>query len=224
MAKVLVIAPHALDEVLGCGGTLALHCDAGDDVEVLVLFGDGTGADKERRIAAPRAAEILGTPAPRFAGLPENRSDTLPLGDIIGTVEKTIATFQPAIMYVPHVGNLNIDHQTAHRAAVTAARPAPGQAVRAIYSYEILSSTDWAPPQTSAPFLPTRFVDVTRAVERKMRALEAYACDMRLAPHARSLESIATLAKSRGYGVGLPAAEAFMVMREILSIRSDRKL
>ena len=216
MTNVLVIAPHALDEVLGCGGTMALHADAGDIVDVLVLFGDGSGADAKRRIAAPQAAAILGTAAPRFVGFPENRGDTLPLGDVVGAVEKAIAELRPAVIYVPHAGNLNIDHQIAYRAAVTAARPAPGQAVKAIYSYEILSSTDWAPPTGSVSFLPTRFVDVSAAVDRKMQALGVYGGEMRPEPHIRSAEGVMSLMRLRGFGVGLTAAEAFVVARQIV--------
>lgn len=151
MTAVLVISPHAMDEALGCGGTMARHAAAGDRVDTLVLFGDGSGIDAKRRIAAPLAAEALGAGAPRFAGLPENRSDTLPLIEIIGVIERAIKEMAPEILYLPHGGNLNIDHQTAFRAAITAARPVPGYPVRTLYAYEVPSSTEWAPPSSSPP-------------------------------------------------------------------------
>lgn len=216
MVSVLVIAPHAMDEVLGCGGTMAVHADAGHRVETLVLFGDGSGLDAGRRVVAPAAAAILGAGRPSFAGFPENRGDSLPLVEIVGAVEKAVAAIAPQILYVPHGGNLNIDHQTAFRAALTAARPVPGYPVRAIYAYEVVSSTEWSVPALGSPFLPNRFVDVGAAEARKFEALDCYRAEMRAAPHPRSVDGIRALLRHRGHGVGCVAAEAFDVLREIV--------
>lgn len=216
MASILVIAPHGLDEALGCGGAMARHADCGDLVHVLILFGDGTGRDAARRAAAAKSAQILGARPPRFAGFPENRSDTLPLLEIIGAIERRASEVKPEVVYVSHGGNLNIDHQSAFRAAMTALRPVPGSSVRAIYAYEILSSTDWAPRGPGAPFFPTRFVDISGSLERKLAALAAYGDEMRPAPHARSMENTRALAAQRGATVGFAAGEAFEVVRELV--------
>lgn len=217
MSAILVVSPHALDEVLGCGGTMALHANAGDQVETLILFGDGTSSDAQRRIAAPAAASILGSCMPRFAGFPENHSDTLPLLQIVRVVEQAIAEIKPRTIYVPHGGNLNIDHHIAFRAAVTAARPVPQNPVKEIYSYEVLSSTEWAPLALGQYYVPNRFVDITQFLERKMRALECYAVEMKPSPHARSAEGVRALATSRGHTVGVAVAEAFAVIRQIVN-------
>jgi LmbE family N-acetylglucosaminyl deacetylase len=212
---VLVIAPHALDEVLGCAGTMALAADSGRAVHVLVMFGNGEGHDAKRRAAARDAAAALGTTDVAFAGLPENRGDTIPLSDAVGAVERAVAALRPNTVYVAHGGNLHIDHQTAFRATATALRPAPGQAVRYFYGYEVPSSTDWAPPGVGVPFLPTHFVEITAVLARKRKALEIYAFELRPPPHARALEAVLNLARARGASVGLEAAEAFTVLREI---------
>ena len=213
---VLVVAPHGLDEALGCGGTMARHADEGDTVHTLVLFGNGTGRDAARRVNAAAAAGILGSAAPRFAGFPENRSDTLPLLDIVGAIERCVNEIKPQIVYISHGGNLNIDHQTSFRATVTALRPVPGSPVRAIYAYEILSSTDWAPPGFGDDFRPHRFVDIGGQLERKLKALEVYGDEMRPSPHARSLEAVRALAKIRGGAPGFAAGEGFAVIRQIV--------
>jgi len=214
-AAVLVIGPHALDEVLGCGGTMAGHADAGNPVQTLVLCGDGTGLDAKRRTAAAEAASILGSEPPRFAGFPENRSDTVPLGRIVEVIERTVAELRPATVYVSHGGNLNVDHQTAFRAAATALRPMPGNPVTCFYAYEIASSTDWAPPGFGEVFQPNHFVEITAMMERKRQALQAYAFDMRVAPHARSIAAVENLARIRGATVGMVAAEAFVTLRQL---------
>jgi N-acetylglucosamine malate deacetylase 1 len=216
MAKVLVVAPHAMDEVLGCGGALARHADGGDDVHTLVLFGNGSGMDAKRRESGPRAAAILGTAAPRFSGFPENRSDTIPLLDVVAAVDRAIGELRPQILYVPHGGSLNIDHQTTFRAALTAARPVPAYPVREIYGYEIASSTEWSSSTVSIPFLPGRFVDITGTFDRKMKALECYRAELRSSPHSRSVEGVTAHAASRGHSVGFAYAEAFSVVRQLI--------
>lgn len=215
-APVLVIAPHALDEVLGCGGTMALAAQAGCPVHVLVLCGDGEGLDGKRRAAAIQAAQVLGSAPPRFCGFPENRSDTVPLADIVASIEATLSDIKPATVYVSHGGNLNIDHQTAYRATATALRPMPSCPVTAFHAYEIASSTDWAPPGFGPPFRPTHFVDIAPLLDRKMQALDLYAFDMRPEPHARSIRALEHLARRRGASVGLAAAEAFTTERTLL--------
>lgn len=212
---VLVIAPHALDEVLGCGGTVARHTAAGRKVHILVLSGNGEGLDAKRREAAGKVAALLGAEPPRFAGFPENKTDTVPLGDIVSVIEKTVTELKPSTVYVGHGGNLNIDHQTAFRAAATALRPMPGGSVRDFLSYEIASATDWAPVGFGEPFRPTAFVDIGATLPLKMQALELYAFDMRPEPHARSIKALENLARARGATVGLAAAEAFIVLRTI---------
>jgi LmbE family N-acetylglucosaminyl deacetylase len=212
---VLVISPHALDEVLGCAGIMATHAANGDRVELLILFGDGTGRDAPRRIAADKAARLLGSRPPRFAGFPENRSDTVPLVDVIGAVERCVAEVKPELVYVPFGGSLNIDHRTTFRASVTALRPVPGANVKTIYAYEILSSSEWAPPGMSAAFRPARFVDISAQLDKKLEAVEAYGAEMRPTPHARSLDAVRVLAQQRGFTVGFAAAEAFEIVRDI---------
>lgn len=214
-APMLVIAAHALDEVLGCGGTMALHAASGAAVHVLVLCGDGSGVDAKRRRAAGEAAALLGAQPPRFAGLPENRSDTVALSEAVGAVERAVAELRPGAVYVTHGGNLHVDHQTAYRAAATALRPVPGSPVTGFYAYEIASSTDWAPPGFGLSFAPARFVEITRVLDLKLAALERYAFDMRPEPHARSIRALENLARARGATVGVAAAEAFVVLRTI---------
>lgn len=213
--KVLVIGPHGLDEALGCGGTIARHADDGDSVDIFLLFGDGQGRDAARRVAAAEAAAILGASPPTFGGLPEGRGDTLPLIEAVSKIEAAVAASKPDIVYVGFGGSLHVDHQVTFRAAVTAIRPLPGATVHAIYAYEILSSTEWAPGPSG--FRPNRFVEITNQLDRKMAALGKYGAEMRSAPHARSRDAVQAVATSRGASVGLAAAEAFEVVREIVS-------
>lgn len=213
---VLIVAPHALDEVLGCGGTIARYAAEGRKVHILVLCGDGAGHDGKRRIAATGAAALLGAEAPKFGGLPENRSDIGPIGSVVGLIEKVVNEVRPATVFVSHGGNLNVDHQTAFRAAATAIRPVPGSPVCEFFAYEIASSTDWAPPGFGDPFRASYFVDISTELKSKLEALQLYAFDMRPEPHARSITALKNLALARGASVGIDAAEAFVVLRTVI--------
>jgi len=221
MKTVLVVAAHADDEALGCGGTIARHVEEGDAVH-LVLMADGVNSRREtsetdfaRRIeASKRAQSILGISSSQSLELPDNQMDSAPLLEIVQKLEPILEEIQPSVVYTHHYGDLNIDHRLTHVAVMTVCRPVPGSSVREIYGFEVLSSTEWATQQGS-PFLPNYFVDITQQLQTKLDALEAYAEEMRKTPHSRSMAHVEVLAHHRGYSVGVDAAEAFEVYRII---------
>ena len=223
MANVLVVAAHPDDEVLGCGGTLARHAATGDRVEVVLVADGVTGrgettasskAEQAARLkAAEAAAQALGAQSPRMLMFPDNRLDTVALLDVVRRIEECMAEVRPEIVYTHHAGDLNIDHELVHRAVLTACRPLPGSTVKALYTFEVLSSTGWRPG--GRPFEPVRYVDIGATLERKLAALRCYAAEMRPFPHARSYEAVEALARLRGAEAGLAAAEAFGVLRAV---------
>jgi LmbE family N-acetylglucosaminyl deacetylase len=219
---VLIVAAHADDEALGCGGTIARHTAEGDVVHA-VFMTDGVNSRKTiseidliRRIdAASKAHEILGLTQVIFLELPDNSMDSIPLLQIVQTLEAVILNIAPQVIYTHHYGDLNIDHSITHKAVMTACRPLPGCTTKEIYSFEVVSSTEWATP-SKEPFLPNYFVDISGYLDQKIRALEAYELEMRAVPHSRSIEHAECLARHRGNSVGVGAAEAFMSIRQII--------
>ena len=225
MAEILVIAAHPDDEVLGCGGVIARHARAGDKVRV-VIMAEGvtsrTGATAQAeglqklRTAANKANRILGTTELVMEGLPDNRLDSLDRLAVIQLVEAHIERWQPSVVYTHHVGDVNVDHQVVHHAVVTACRPQPGCPVGRLLFFEVASSTEWQPPGSGASFQPNWFVDITATLDTKLAALEAYRTEMREWPHPRSLRAVEHMARWRGTSVGVPAAEAFSLGRQIM--------
>ncbi len=224
--RVLVVAAHPDDEVLGCGGTIARHADAGDQVQVLIVAEGATSrlqkrdrlqADEELSTlaqSAQMAGSILGAAGVELLDLPDNRLDSLDRLDLIKRIEKRIEQHQPQVVYVHHAGDVNVDHRFLHEAVVTACRPTPGHSVKRLLSFEVASSTEWQPPGSASVFQPNWFVDISAQWQRKRKALVAYASEMRPWPHARSLEAMEHLARLRGAQVGVEAAEAFCLLRE----------
>jgi LmbE family N-acetylglucosaminyl deacetylase len=225
MQSILILAAHPDDEVLGCGGTIAKFTDDGFIVNVAFLA-DGvfsravapTIRQQEltsRRTAAQKACEILGAKSVSFGDFPDNRLDTIPLLDITQAVEIIIAKHQPDIVFTHHAGDLNIDHRRLHEATVTASRPQQGHSVKTLLCFEVPSSTEWQLPGSAPTFMPNWFVDISATLDRKLAALDAYAKELRPWPHPRSLRGVEHLAHWRGATVGVDAAEAFILGRQL---------
>lgn len=221
--RVLVVAAHPDDEVLGCGATMAWHAARGDTVETVIL---GTGA-LSREEAAPEATSrladqareagrILGVKETRVLDLPDNRFDGVDLLEIVKRVETEIRRVKPEAVYTHHPGDLNVDHRQTCQAVLTACRPQPSAGVGRLLSFEVPSSTEWQAPAAGVPFTPTVFVDVAATIELKITALEVYAEELREFPHPRSAAAVRALAAWRGAGAGLSAAEGFVLVRERL--------
>jgi LmbE family N-acetylglucosaminyl deacetylase len=225
--RVLVVAAHPDDEVLGCGGTIAWHADQGHEVLIYIMAEGATSrfAAPDRnaisseleglRKSAIQAAAILGASV-IFGNYADNRMDSVDLLDVIKSVESVIDEFRPDKIYTHHVGDINIDHQIVHKAVVTACRPLPGQVVRSLLFFEVPSSTEWQSPATGLTFAPNWFVSIDTALERKLKALKVYEVEMRDFPHSRSITAVEYLARWRGACAGVLAAEAFMLGRMIV--------
>jgi LmbE family N-acetylglucosaminyl deacetylase len=222
--SVLCIAAHPDDEILGVGGTLARHAENGEDVHICILsdgvtsrYDDADAARDEinqRRRRAQNAATTIGA-STKLHDFPDNSFDTVPLLDIVQTVEEEIKAHDPDVIYTHHYGDLNIDHELACRATVTAARPLADSGVNRILAFETLSASEWAVPEPNNAFQPTSFVNVGEHLDTKTDALAVYETELRDSPHPRTIETIRKNAEVWGSKAGVQAAEPFEVLREV---------
>ncbi len=225
--RVLIVAAHPDDEVLGCGGTVIRHVQAGDTVKTSILAEGITSRDTVRdealrrdeldrlQIQSAEAARIMGVCEVKLFGFPDNRMDRVDLLDVVKAIEQEIASFAPDLVYTHHAGDINIDHQITHRAVLTACRPLPGFSVKELLFFETPSSTEWQIQTAEHAFLPNCFVDIGAVLEQKLEALHCYDSEMRDYPHPRSYRAVRELAAHRGVTVGCSYAEAFAVGRLI---------
>ena len=221
--KILIVVAHPDDEVLGCGGTIAKY-SKNNDVYVVIL-GEGIssrynkreGVKKEKLLRlqkqSQKASKLLGIKKSFFFSLPDNRFDTVPFLDIVKKVEKVIAKIKPKIVYTHHAGDLNIDHQITFQSVLTAVRPVKKFLVKEIYSFEVLSSTDWSYKKIKKIFIPNTYEDISLTLKKKINAMRIYKEELRKFPHPRSLEGIKILAQKRGMESGLKYAETFELIR-----------
>ena len=175
-SKILVVAAHPDDEILGCGGTMARLVKEGSEVYTLIL---GTGItsryenneeveikDKLKLLKchAHEANKLIGVNEVITDDFPDNAFDTVALLDIVKSVEKVKDKIKPGLIFTHYEKDLNIDHKITYEAVITAARPMPGETVRQIYSFEVPSSTEWRYPLS---FTPDTFYDVGNTIEIK---------------------------------------------------------
>lgn len=221
--KILVIAAHPDDEILGPGGTLIKHVLQGDDVFCLILgqgamarAGASESSVEQLRQEALAAAKVIGFKEIYFSDFPDNQFDKISLLSIVNEVEKYIDKIRPDIVYTHFENDLNIDHRLTFQAVLTACRPCHEGAPKAIYSFETLSCTEWQ--MAGKNFKPNVYVDIENVIEIKMDALKKYDSEIRKYPHPRSPEGIKILAQYRGLESGLRFAEGLCLVR-ICSVR-----
>lgn len=218
--KVLVFAPHPDDEILGVGGTMAKRAAAGDEVYVCVvtkgcapLFDE---AHVERVGRECREADRLaGAKETMFLDFPAVMLETVPRYAFNGKIGEVIAKIKPDEVYIPHRGDMQLDHQMVVDAAMVALRPKYEHTVCRIYAYETLSETGWNIPNTVNEFIPNVYEDISDFLDTKIKAMEIFKTQLAEYPNARSVGAIEALARYRGSTVSVNAAEAFSLIREI---------
>lgn len=190
MARVLVVAAHPDDELLGVGGTILRHLIEGDEVQVHIEcvrdLRDGDARLETAREVAVKAGYTL----------------TLGTSPQLGYEVPDLGVIRADVVYTHHAGDLNRDHRLVAEAVFVAARQVP-----TIRTFETLSSTEWG-----QPFNPTYYVGIDLAA--KLDLLSRYASELRQFPHPRSPEAVRALAAFRGSTAGLAAAEAFQTVRD----------
>jgi LmbE family N-acetylglucosaminyl deacetylase len=219
--KILVVGAHPDDEVMGAGGTILKHVKQKDDAYLCIVTKaytpDWTEAIiKQKRQEAIKASKILGIKKTYFCDLPTVMLDTIPQKELNKRIADVVSEVQPDIVYTTHRGDLNSDHRLVFESTMVAVRPTVAKSVSKVLSYELPSSTDWAPPFPERTFIPNVYVDISDVLETKIKAMSVYRTELKGHPHPRSLEAIAIYAKRRGMEIQVEAAEAFMLIREII--------
>lgn len=214
--RVIIIAPHNDDEILGVGGTMARFAKQGHEVIVCEvtagdLKNDMVQLQKREAIASH---ELMGVKT-HFMDLPVVGLREMKTTELNSAFQKHLLVLQPDIVFIPHKGDMHIDHRMTIEAAMVALRPVTFPNLKAIYAYETLSETDWNTPSVENAFIPTMYVDITDEMDVKLEAMKCHASQLCEYPHPRSLEAMKALAMHRGATVCKEYAEAFMVIREV---------
>lgn len=224
-SRILIIVAHPDDETIAMGSTIRKHADKGDDV-VVISMTDGVSSreesnqldQKNRAKSAIEASLTLGFKWGKCYNFSDNKMDSYPLLDIVKCLEIEKNNYKPELVYTHSNSDLNIDHRVIANAVLTAFRPQPNEYCKEIRLFEIPSATDFGNNNITGSFFPNLFIEVNEENwEYKLKALKKYKSEIRKYPHSRSYESIKNLARLRGNQVGLSMAEAFQIIRKIVS-------
>jgi len=217
--KILVIAAHPDDEVLGAGATIAKLSKEGHEVKILI-FGEGPASRESIehtsiKKQAISAAKTLGAELIDVLSYPDNQLDKFTILDLARAIEAEVKRFTPELVLTHHFGDLNQDHGQIAKATFVACRPAANGSVE-IWCYEVPSSTDWIViPQDR--FNPNLFVSIDESSwELKIQAMSEYKSELRVFPHPRSAEALDALSKVRGAQAGINRSEAFWLARKVV--------
>lgn len=221
--SILVVAAHSDDEAFGCGGTIAKLAKQKNKIYA-IYFTDGVSARQNRKSIQKEikyrkknslnAAKILGIKKCTHYSYPDNQLDTVPILQIVQIIEKEILKLKPELILTHFENDLNIDHQIICSAVKTATRPKPGSSVKKILLFETLSSTEWLFSNKKKIFNPNYFVDISKTINKKIKAVCCYKNEFFKWPHPRSIKGVKTLAMFRGQSVGIKYAEGFQLLRE----------
>ena len=220
MKRILVIAPHDDDEILGVGGVMARNIAEGNEVYVCVVTrGEEPLFTKELvdklRAETLAAHKFLGITKTYFLEYPAVMLEGVPRYKLNQSIMDVVSEVEPDEVYIPHAGDMQKDHQLVNEAVMVAVRPKYTHKISAVYAYETLSETEWNIPNTVNAFIPNVYVDIGSYIETKKKALAYFATQVSDFPDPRSLEAVEALAKYRGSTVKANAAEAFALIREI---------
>lgn len=222
----LVIAPHADDETLGMGGTIARKLAAGEVVTVAIMTGHGDAPHPlwkpelwdAIRAEAARAMSALGGARLVFRELPASCLSEHPAHAINAAVASVIAEVRPHELYLPYYHDLHQDHGALCYAGLVAARaylPASRE-IALVAMYETPTETHLMPASLAPPFTPNHYVEIGAMLDKKLAAWRQYESQQQEGPAPRSPEALTALARWRGAEIGVDAAEGFMIVRNVL--------
>ncbi len=219
--RALVVAPHPDDEVLGVGATIARLADAGCEVHVAILT---TGkpprfsADQVEtvKVEAKAAHGHLGVSKTHWLDFAAAELDTVGHAAVNAALGVLVHNIDPQVLFVPHPGDIHLDHQLAFLSSLVVSRPYQTQYPGLILAYETLSETNWNAPYLTPSFTPNIFIDVSDTIERKLEAFAHFKSQVKAVPHERSPEALRALATLRGGTIHRTAAEAFVLVRGVI--------
>ena len=220
--KVLILSPHADDEILGCGGFISKYSNKGHTINVVILTNANKGAPEKYsekeifkiREESRKANNLIGTKKLFFENLPALNLNQYPMYKISDTINKYIANIKPEIILLPSSNDINEDHKIIFKATKVATRMNKKNNLKKILSYEVLSETEWNENEES--FSPNYFVNLSKSdINQKIKSFLKYKSQVKKYPHPRSKEGILNLSRVRGSQVFMKYAEAFKVEKII---------
>lgn len=217
--RILVVAPHPDDEILGCGGTLLRHVQEGDEVAWMICTKPPEDMQWTKDFLEQRTKDIaLVSQLMNFSNvyelnLPATRLDQFSASEIISKMSDIFKEFQPNIIYSPHRGDVHSDHKVIFDCVNACSKWFRYPSIEKLLAYETPSETEFN-YKSNQLFHPNTFIDISLYLDKKLEVMSVYKTEIGDYPFPRSLETLSALAKWRGSNSGFMAAEAFQLLIE----------
>ena len=222
MSDILIIAPHADDETLGCGGTILRHKSEGETISWLLVTSmlEKDGFSKSeiqiRNNEINLVAEAYGFDETIKLDYSPTKIDMIPMKNIVESISKTIQKIQPSVLYFPFHNDIHSDHRIISEAVLSCSKSFRYEYIKKFRAYEVLSETEFASDLYSDSFNPNLWIDISDFIDKKIEIMEIYKSEIKEPPFPRSEENIRALATYRGSTVGSISAESFIQIKEII--------
>lgn len=219
--QVLIIAPHPDDETLGCGGTILKHVEQGDKVHWLIVtdmsISEGFTMERinKREMEIQQVSHMYGFTTTHKLGFPTTKLDQVGMSGIVEAMGRVFHSVRPEVVYVPYPGDVHTDHKYVFDAAVSCTKWFRYPFVKRVLAYETLSETEFGLNPDIPGFRPNVFVEISKYLESKLRIMHVFSSEIGAFPFPRSEHAIRSLASIRGSAIGVEAAEAFMLLKEV---------
>ena len=216
--RILVIAPHPDDEVLGAGGILAKSKELGYKTKVLTIGTNFAPPIDEKKLTisldeAKKAHKILKVDKSIFFNIPALTIHKEPTEVLTSRIYDEIKNFEPSIVLIPFP-DMHQDHKTVFNLSMTVTRPKGiGKKISLVACYEAPSATYFSAPKIEPNFFPNWNVDISSTIKKKSNALKEYKSTLSKNEFARSVKAVNSLASFRGSQVGFNYAESFYIIR-----------
>lgn len=214
MKKILVIAPHGDDEVLGCGGYLLQQSKEG--AEIHNILGTIGGTDKRQSFAVRliESKAVAGRIKAHLVYLYPNMDallDTLPSRDIITRLDEEIDKVRPDEIFVNYRSH-HQDHIKMYDCAIASIRLREGYSPRLVALYEYPFVTDGMDLIKGGKM----YCNITDVIDEKVALFNLYASQIRQTPSPLNEQGIKKLASIRGMECGMEYAEKYYIQKMIL--------
>tara|TARA_B100000963_G_C22633635_1_gene676329 strand:- start:4129 stop:4827 length:699 start_codon:yes stop_codon:yes gene_type:complete len=220
--RVLILAAHADDETLGCGGTISKLISEGLSCHIHIVTGIGESTHpiftKQKieniREEFKKAIKHIGSPKFSFGNLPAAMLNDISTYKINKEVKDILEKSNPNTIFMPSRNDLHLDHKIINYALKVAARPylKNNQNLKSIIEYEVPSETNIYSENPYDIFTPNLYIDISNFIEYKLKAFAEYKSQIQEFNQPRSLEGIKTLASYRGINIGVKFAESFNII------------
>ena len=219
--KIIVFAPHPDDETLGCGGYLHKLKKEKVSINLVILTKmkeeDGYSKNEinEKTKQINKMLKLYNFDNFIQFDYSPSKLDNVDFNLLVKKISKILKNIKPDTLFLPHAEDIHTDHSISSRAILSASKLFRNQYIKKILVYETLSETEYKESYSSINFIPNFYVDISKYIEKKIKAMSYYKGELMKPNYPRSQSTIKALSRYRGSKILVKYAEAYMLILNI---------